>query len=74
VVNRRELLERLPADALSRTLGRDDFGVLGFEVFEPLEQAIELTIADNRCGLDVVEAVVAIDLRSELGYLTLDVY
>ena len=57
-----QLGDRLVADPLRGAVGRDQLRMLGFQVLEPLQQAVVFQVADFRLGLDVVLAVVIADL------------
>lgn len=55
----------LAADFVGWAVGRIEFGVLGFELFEPLQQTIKVKIADLRSRIDVIQAAVPVDFASE---------
>ena len=63
----RQLLDRLVADALRGAVGRDQFGVLGLQLLEPLHQAVVFQVADFGRRLDVVLVVVVADLVAKRG-------
>ena len=66
VPHRREVLGRCAAHALGGRVGRRELGVLALELYELAEQAVVLGVRDLRRILDVVKAVVKLDLRTQL--------
>ena len=56
-----ESLDRLAADALRGAVRRDQLRMLGLDLLQLLEQAVELAVGNLRFGLDVVFLVVVID-------------
>ena len=56
-----EFGERLSPDAPGRGIGRNEFRVLGLQLFEPFDQPVILAVADLRRRLDIVFPVVAAD-------------
>ncbi len=67
MLDRREALDRLVADALRGAVGRDQLGMLGFELLEPLDEPVVLAVGDFRGRLDVVLPVVVADFLAEPG-------
>ena len=67
MLDRREPLDRLVADALRGAVGRDQLGMLGLELLEPLHQPVVLEVGDLRRRLDVVFPVVVADFLAEPG-------
>ncbi len=59
--------DRLPADALSGAVGRNQLGVLFFQFAQLVVELVEVAVGDFRLGLNVVQAVVALDLSAQLG-------
>ncbi|OQA27809.1 MAG: hypothetical protein BWY59_00991 [Verrucomicrobia bacterium ADurb.Bin345] len=66
VAHGREFLQRFAADALGGGVGRDERGELRFEVLEFAVEAVVFAVGNFRPGLDVVQAVVAVELLAEL--------
>ena len=67
MLDRREALDRLIADALRGAIGRDQFGMGGFELLESLDEAIVLGVGNLGGRLDVVFPVVAADFLAKPG-------
>ena len=67
MLDRREALDRLIADALRGAVGRDQLGMVGFELLEPLDEPIVLGVGNLRRRLDVVFPVVAADFLAKPG-------
>ena len=64
--DRMQLRDRAIADPLRGAVGRDQLGMLRFELLEPLEQPIVLSIVNLGRRLDVVFVIVMADLLAEL--------
>ncbi len=67
MLERLEPLDGPLADALGRAVRRDQLGMLGLQLLQPLDEPIILEIADLRCRLDVVLPVVIADFLAEPG-------
>ena len=67
MLERLEALDRLVADALRGAVGRDQLGMLGFELFQLLDEPVVIGIGDLRGRLDVVFPVVAADFVAKPG-------
>ena len=67
MLQRREPLDRLIADALRGAVGRDERGMRGLQLLQPLDQPVVLKVADLRGRLNVVLPVVVADLLAEPG-------
>ena len=65
VRDRPEFGQGRAADALGGAVGSGQLGMLGLERLETLHEAVVLPVADLRRRLDVVEAVVPVDLGPE---------
>ena len=66
VDDRRERGRGLSPGALRRRVGRDEFGVRGFELAQLDDQRVELRVADLGFVVDVVAIVVILDLLAQL--------
>ena len=69
----RERIDRLIADALRRAVRADQLGMLGLELAQPLDQAIVIGVRDLGLGLDVVLPIVITNLLAQAFDLGLDV-
>ena len=67
MVDRREALDRLLADALRGAIGRDQFRMLCFESLEMLDEPVVLGIGNIGGRLDVVLPVVVADFFAKPG-------
>ncbi len=63
----RELVDRLAADALGGAVGRDQLGMAGLDVLQLLEELVELPVRDFGLGLDVVFVVVVVDEAAQFS-------
>ena len=61
------LVDRLAADALCGAVGRGQFGMLGFERAQLLDEPVVLEIGDRRRRFLVVPPIVLGDLAAKLG-------
>ena len=66
VLDRLEAKDRLAAHALRRAVGRNVFGVLGFDLLQLFKQAVELAVGDFGLRLDVVKVVVVNEEAAQL--------
>ena len=57
----RKAFDRMAGDALRRRVRRDEIRVLGLELLEIVQQAIELAVGDFGSGVDVVALFVMAD-------------
>ena len=73
MLDRLQGVDRFVADALRGAVGRDEFGVRGFQLAQPLDQPVVFEVRDLGRGLDVVLPVVAPDLLAQPLDLGLDV-
>ena len=73
MLNGFEPRERFAADALRGAIGRDQFRMISLDFLQTLDEVVILLITDFRSGIDVIQAVVAVDLRPQRGCLALDV-
>ncbi len=58
-------VQRPAADALGGRIGRDKFGVFGFEGLQFTEQAVVFRIGNRRLVENVVGVIVALDFPAE---------
>jgi hypothetical protein len=58
--------DRLAADLVRRALGRVVFRVLPFQLFEPLEQFVELKVADFGPRFGIVQPAVPLNLTAQV--------
>ena len=65
VAHRRQLLRRRAADALRRRIGRAQLGMLLLQLGEFAKQAVVLGVGDLRRVLDVVQAVMPLELGAQ---------
>ena len=66
VLDLRKRLERFSADALSWRIGREEIRKLRFEINKLLVEPVVLAVADDRCGVLVIQPVVLADFLSQL--------
>src|SRR6516225_4681294 len=69
-----ETLDRLSADTLGRTVGRNQLRMFGFELLELFEKLVEFFVGNLRFGFNIIEVVVMIDLSAELVDSFLDAW
>ncbi len=60
-----ESVDGRAADAMRGAIGIIKFGMGGFKFAQPGHELIELAIGDFRSGIDIVEAVVMVDLVTQ---------
>ena len=63
----RETFQRRSTHALRRRIRREQIGKLRLDLLEFTQQPVEVLVRDHRPGLDVVEAVVAVQFGTEKG-------
>src|SRR5262249_37350322 len=67
-----KLLKRPSADAWGGPVRREGPGVLGLERLEPLQEAVEFQVRDDRRRLDIIQVIMPVDLRPQPVNLFLD--
>ena len=60
-------LDRLAADALRGTVGRDELGMRRFQLAQLGQQLVVLLVGDRRRGVDVVAPIVLANRVAEVG-------